>query len=45
MPEGFEHKMGEIASQSARGSGAIKFAFNDRHSTLAVVEHTHNGVR
>jgi len=45
MPEGFEHRMGEIASQSTRGNGSIKFAFADRHSTLAVVEHTHNGVR
>jgi hypothetical protein len=44
MPEGFEHREGEIASANIRSSGAIKFETRGTHSTLAHVVQTPEGV-
>jgi hypothetical protein len=44
MPEGFEHREGEIASANIRSSGAIKFETKGTHSTLAHVVQTPQGV-
>jgi hypothetical protein len=44
MPEGFEHRMAEIASSNIRSMGAIKFETNGRHSSLAHVVQTPQGV-
>ena len=44
MPEGFEHIEGEIASSNISSSGAIKFATEGTHSTLAHVVQTPQGV-
>jgi hypothetical protein len=44
MPEGFEHRMGEIASSDIRSSGAIRFETKSGHSTLARVTQTPQGV-
>lgn len=44
MPEGFEHRLGEIASSDIRSSGAIRFATQGGHSTLARVTQTPQGV-
>lgn len=45
MPEGFEHREGEIASSNIRSSGAIKFETRGTHSTLAHVVQTPEGVQ
>ena len=37
MPEGFEHRLAEIASSNIRSSGAIKFTTTGGHSSLAKV--------
>lgn len=44
LPSGFEHKKGEIAHHSAKGTGKIKFDIAAGHTTLALVEHTPSGV-
>jgi len=44
MPEGFEHRAGEVASSNIRSSGAIKFETKGGHSTLAHVVQTPQGV-
>ncbi len=44
MPEGFEHRRGEVASSNIRSSGAIKFETQGGHSTLAHVVQTPQGV-
>lgn len=44
MPEGFEHRTGEIASADMRSSGAIPFEFKASHSTLARVVQTPQGI-
>ena len=44
MPEGFEHRVGEVASSNIRSSGAIKFNTVGGHSTLAHVVQTPQGV-
>lgn len=44
MPEGFEHRVGEIASADIRSTGAIRFETNGSHSTLAHVIQTPQGV-
>ncbi len=44
MPEGFEHRVGEVASSNIRSSGAIKFETKGGHSTLATVVQTPEGV-
>lgn len=44
MPEGFEHRAGEVASSNIRSSGAIKFETRGGHSTLAHVVQTPQGV-
>jgi hypothetical protein len=44
MPEGFEHREGEVASSNIRSSGAIKFETHGGHSTLANVVQTSQGV-
>jgi len=44
MPEGFEHRVGEVASSNIRSSGAIKFTTVGGHSTLAHVVQTPQGV-
>ncbi|MEI5678001.1 DUF1326 domain-containing protein [Mesorhizobium sp. CGMCC 1.15528] len=44
MPEGFEHRMAEIASSNIRSLAAIKFETKGMHSSLAHVVHTPMGV-
>ncbi|MGI8896232.1 MAG: DUF1326 domain-containing protein [Casimicrobiaceae bacterium] len=44
MPEGFEHRVGEVTSSNIRSSGAIKFSTVGGHSTLAHVVQTPQGV-
>jgi hypothetical protein len=44
MPDGFEHREGEVASSNIRSSGAIKFETRGGHSTLATVVQTPEGV-
>ena len=44
MPEGFEHRQGEIASSNIRSTGAIPFEAQGVHSTLATVVQTPQGV-
>lgn len=44
IPEGFEHREGEVASAVTKGSGEIKFDIASGHSTLALVEHTAAGL-
>jgi len=44
MPEGFEHRVGEIASADIRSTGAIPFETHGSHSTLAHVVQTPEGV-
>jgi hypothetical protein len=44
MPEGFEHREGEVASSNIRSNGAIKFETHGGHSTLANVVQTPQGV-
>jgi hypothetical protein len=44
MPEGFEHREGEIASADIRSTGAIKFDTHGSHATLAHVVQTPEGV-
>ncbi|GAC1338463.1 MAG: DUF1326 domain-containing protein [Acetobacteraceae bacterium] len=44
MPEGFEHRAGEVASADIRSTGAIRFQTKGTHSTLAQVVHTPRGV-
>ncbi len=44
MPEGFEHRAGEVASANIRSAGAIKLGVRGGHSTLAHVVQTPQGV-
>ena len=44
MPEGFEHREGEVASANIRSNGAIPFETRGSHSTLARVVQTPQGV-
>ncbi|MEP7057533.1 MAG: DUF1326 domain-containing protein [Caldimonas sp.] len=44
MPEGFEHRVGEIASCDISSRGAIAFETHASHSTLAHVVQTPEGV-
>lgn len=44
MPEGFEHRLAEIASARIDSMGGIKFSVPEGHSSLAHVEHTPAGV-
>jgi len=45
MPEGMEYKEFEVAqTKILTGSGAIKLHYSGRHSGLAKVEHTHEGI-
>lgn len=45
LPRGMEYRMPEIAQASVlRGTGQIKFDIPGGHSSLAVVEHTHQGL-
>jgi len=44
MPDGFEHRKGEVASANIRSSGAIKYDTAGSHSTLAHVTQTPQGV-
>lgn len=44
MPEGFEHREGEVASADIRSRGAIPFETQGSHSTLAHVVQTPLGV-
>ena len=44
MPEGFEHRVGEVASSDIRSTGAIEFETRGGHSTLAHVVQTPQGV-
>ncbi|WP_019171524.1 DUF1326 domain-containing protein [Pseudaminobacter salicylatoxidans] len=44
MPEGFEHRMAEVASASISSMGAIAFKTEGTHSSLAHVVQTPQGV-
>jgi hypothetical protein len=44
MPEGFEHREGEVAAANIHSSGAIRFDTRGSHSTLAHVVQTPAGV-
>jgi hypothetical protein len=44
MPEGFEHREGEVASANIKSTGALKFETQGSHSTLAHVTQTPEGV-
>lgn len=44
MPEGFEHRLGEVASASIRSTGDVPFESDGSHSTLAHVVQTPEGV-
>lgn len=44
MPEGFEHRMAEVASANIRSTGALKFDVKGGHSSLATVVQTPQGV-
>jgi hypothetical protein len=44
MPEGFEHRVGEIAHSTISSKGGIKFDVAKGHATLAHVEQTPAGV-
>lgn len=44
MPEGFEHREGEVAAASIHSAGAIRFDTKGTHSTLAHVVQTPHGV-
>ncbi|HXG36453.1 MAG TPA: DUF1326 domain-containing protein [Dehalococcoidia bacterium] len=45
MPNGFEYKEMEVASAAhLHASGAVKFDYHETHSSLAEVEHTHQGL-
>lgn len=44
MPEGFEHRLAEIASARIDSAAGIKFSVPEGHSSLARVEHTPAGV-
>lgn len=43
-PEGFEHRVAEVASANIRSTGAIKFETKGGHSSLATVIQTPQGV-
>ncbi len=44
MPEGFEHRMAEVASANISSTGAIRFETRASHSSLAHVVQTPEGV-
>jgi hypothetical protein len=44
MPEGFEHRLGEICSSRISSTGGIKFDVPQGHGTLATVTQTPQGV-
>jgi hypothetical protein len=45
MPDGFEYKEMDVAqTKSLRSTGAIKYEHKNSHSSLAEVEHTHEGL-
>lgn len=45
LPEGFEYEVAEVAAATViRGEGEIQFDLADRHSSLALVEHTSDGL-
>jgi hypothetical protein len=44
MPDGFEHRVAEVASSTIHSTGAIKFNTKDSHSSLANVVQTPEGV-
>jgi hypothetical protein len=44
MPEGFEHRLGEICSSRIASTGGIKFDVPQGHGTLATVTQTPQGV-
>ena len=46
MPNGMEYKEMEVARTVVlKGTGAIKFDHRDTHSSLAIVEQTHTGLK
>lgn len=46
MPDGMEYKEFQVAqSVTLKGTGPVKFDHKDRHSSLADVEHTENGLQ
>lgn len=44
MPQGFEHREGEVAAANIHSTGAIRFDTRGSHSTLAHVVQTPQGV-
>jgi hypothetical protein len=46
MPNGMEYKEMFVAQSTVlKGTGAVKFDFKNRHSSLADVDHTNNGLQ
>jgi hypothetical protein len=46
MPDGMEYKEMEVAQTGVlKGTGALKFDWEKTHSSLADIEHTHEGLR
>lgn len=44
LPDGMEYREAEIASATLEGTGAIRFAHAGRHSSLALVTYTDQGL-
>jgi hypothetical protein len=45
MPDGMEYKEMEVAQTGVlKGKGTLKFDWEGTHSSLANVEHTHEGL-
>jgi hypothetical protein len=45
MPDGMEYKEFEVAqTRELTGTAAISFSYSGRHSSLATVEHTQDGL-
>ena len=46
MPNGMKYKQFHVAQTVVlKGTGAVKFDYKNTHSSLADVEHTHNGLQ
>ena len=46
LPDGFEYKLAEIGNAAVnRGMGALTYDWPNSHSSLAEVEHTHEGLK
>ena len=46
LPDGFEYKLAEIGNATVnRGMGMLTYDWPNSHSSLAEVEHTHEGLK